>query len=141
MIVLLEREEDAYLNDLLDQYPALRNAEMCWCLPVKRAQMDSNIGRICKLIDCTEVTIPSYAADALSSVPPPFCRSPLRLLQFIKTFAGLYTERAQSISCRCDVLKVSFMEYPSNLLIQLINRLLISLFLLPPAPLHTCSAA
>lgn len=101
------------MNGLLDQHPALhRNAEMCWSLPASAANAHANIPVICKLIDCPEekVKVPSYAVEALSLVPAPLCRSPLRLLQFIKTFTGLHVKTAHSISCRCDVLKVSLVD-------------------------------
>lgn len=114
LIVLLEREEDAYLTDLLDQYPALyRNAELCWSLPVtaddedeSSSQLAEHIQGICKLIDCPGNSIPPYAVPVLSSIQP-WSRSPLRLLQFIKTFTGLHSRTTQSINSRCDVLKVS----------------------------------
>lgn len=111
MIVLLERaEEESFLSGLLDQYPALhRNAEMFWGLPLAAAgnpQVAENIQGICKLIDGT-ATVPAYAAEALEAVPPPWNRSPWRLLQFVKTFTRLHTKTVHSISSRCDVLKVS----------------------------------
>lgn len=111
--MLLEREEDAYLTDLLDQYPALyRNAELCWSLPVTddeeehSSRLAEHIQGICKLIDCPGESIPPYAVPVLSSIAP-WSRSPLRLLQFIKTFTGLHSRTTQSINSRCDVLKVS----------------------------------
>lgn len=111
LIVLLEREEDAYWTGLLDQYPALyRNAELRWCpVPSDHPQMVESIQGICKLIDCSGSNIPPYAVEVLSSVEP-WSRSPLRLLQFIKTFTGLHSKTAHSISSRCDVLKVSVVQ-------------------------------
>lgn len=111
LIVLLEREEDAYWTGLLDQYPALyRNAELRWCpVPSDHPQMVESIQGICKLIDCSGSNIPQYAVEVLSSVEP-WSRSPLRLLQFIKTFTGLHSKTAHSISSRCNVLKVSVVQ-------------------------------
>lgn len=114
LIVLLEREEDAYLTDLFDQYPALyRNAEMCWSLPVVDgggaggvSQMAEQIQGLCKLMDCTDINIPSYATQALLAVPL-WHRSPLRLQQFIKTFASIHSKTTLAINSRCSVLKVS----------------------------------
>lgn len=114
LVVLLEREEEedgnGYLSSLLDQYPALhRNAEVCWSLAGdSQQQVEGEIHGICRLINCTGFNWPSYAAEVLSSlIPPPFSRSPLRRLQFVKTFTGLRDATTKAISSRCDVLKVS----------------------------------
>lgn len=108
LIVLLETEEESYLNGLLDQYPALyRNAEMCWSLPVEDdRQVTENIEGLCKLMDSSDINMPAYAAEALFQVPR-WHRSPLRLLQFVKTFTGVHEKTTLSINSRCNVLQVS----------------------------------
>lgn len=93
---------------------------MCWSLP--DTVTAESINGICKLIDC-KVNIPPYAVEVLSAVSP-WSRSPLRLLQFIKTFARLHTKTVESISSRCDVLTVSVLQCVRRLFnphIQLIN--------------------
>lgn len=90
---------------------------MCWSLPVDGrgggggggggvSQMAEQIQGLCKLMDCTDINIPSYATQALLAVPL-WHRSPLRLQQFIKTFASIHSKTTLAINSRCNVLKVS----------------------------------
>lgn len=68
--------------------------------------MAEQIQGLCKLMDCTDINIPSYATQALLAVPL-WHRSPLRLQQFIKTFASIHSKTTLAINSRCNVLKVS----------------------------------